>query len=142
MSTVKEPLQYLWTAYLDDGTIIEQPEDDHYSKHDDSLEHNPSAFRDIQDKLDAGVRVDLFVLFGDGVHHTVNLVDGTFTIDGTKLSLVEDDAERELIYYRDIDMELDLEHGFKEPKLYSYNFGYKYRDEKGRVQKKIITLYG
>lgn len=35
-----------------DGTYLEQPDDDRYSKHDESAEHNPSAFRDLLDYLD------------------------------------------------------------------------------------------
>lgn len=142
MSTVSKPLDYLWTAYFDDETIIEQPEDDRYSKHDESAEWNPSAFRDVTEKIDNGASVDLFVLYGDGVVHTVDLVHGKFTIDGNEIELENDcTTQRKLIYYRNV--EKDWIDGVEQnPRIVGYSFGYEYKDEKGRVQKKVITLNG
>lgn len=142
MSTVKKPLDYLWTAYFEDETVIEQPADDRYSKHDETKEWNPSSFRDILDKTDAGIQVDLFVLYGDGVVHTVDLVHGKFTIDGTELELENDcTSPRKLIYYRTI--EKDYVDGEEtDERIVGYSFGYEYKDEKGRVKKAVITLNG
>ena len=142
MSTVKKPLDYLWTAYFEDETVIEQPEDDRYSKHDPLADWNPSAFRDILDKTEEGVQVDLFVLYGDGVVHTVDLVHGKFTIDGTEIELENDcTSPRKLIYYRTIEKDyVDGEE--QDERIVGYSFGYEYKDSKDRVQKKVITLNG
>ena len=144
MSTVKDPLDFLWTAYLDNEEVIEQPEDDHYSKHDESAEWNPSAFRDVQDRIDQGVKVDLFVLAGDGVIHTVDLVHGRFTVDGTELELGDETdraTDRKLIYYRTVEKDW-IDGVEQEARIVAYSFGYEYKDSKDRVQKKVITLNG
>lgn len=144
MSTVSKPLDFLWTAYLDNEEVIEQPEDDHYSKHDESAEWNPSAFRDVQDRLDEGIKVDLFVLHGDGVFHTVDLVHGKFTIDGTEVELGDETdrfTDRKLIYYRTVEKDW-IDGVEQEPRIVGYSFGYEYKDSKDRVQKKVITLNG
>lgn len=142
MSTVSKALEYLWTAYFEDGTVIEQPEDDRYSKHDPHAEWNPSAYRDVLDKTESGVQVDMFVLMGDGVFHTVDLVHGKFTIDGTEIELENDCTNpRKLIYYRTV--EKDYVDGIEmDARITAYSFGYEYKDDKGRVQKKVITLNG
>lgn len=144
MSTVKQPLDYLWTAYFDNEEVVEQPEDDHYSKSDPSAEWNPSAFRDVRDRVEAGIKVDLFVLHGDGVVHTLDLVHGKFTIDGVSISLGDESdraSDRKLIYFRNVEKQwIDgIEY---DPKIVSYTFGYEYTDTKGRVQKKVIELDG
>lgn len=144
MSTVSKSLNYLWTAYLDNEEVIEQPENDHYSKHNESSEWNPSAFRDVQDRLDGGIKVDLFVLHGDGVFHTVDLVHGKFTIDGTEIELGNESdraSERKLIYYRTVEKDW-IDGVEQEPRIVGYSFGYEYKDTKDRVQKKVITLNG
>lgn len=142
MSTVSKPLEYLWTAYFEDETVIEQPEDDRYSKHDPNSEWNPSAYRDVLDKIESGVAVDLFVLVGDGTVHTLDLVHGKFTIDGTEIELENDCRNpRKLIYYRTV--EKDYIDGIEtDARITAYSFGYEYKDDKGRVQKKVITLNG
>ena len=45
---------WLWQARFMDGTVICQPEDDKYSKHDDNADWNPSSFRDFLDYFDNG----------------------------------------------------------------------------------------
>jgi len=144
MSTVSKPLDFLWTAYLDNEVVIEQPEDDHYSKHDESAEWNPSAFRDVLDRTDEGIKVELFVLVGDGTVHTVDLTRGRFTIDGTEIELGDESdraSDRKLIYYRTVEKDwIDGEE--QEARIVGYSFGYEYTDNKDRVQKKVITLNG
>lgn len=135
-------LDYLWTAYFDDESIIEQPEDDKYSKHNDSSEWNPSAYRDVLDKIESGASVDLFVLHGDGVFHTLNLVEGKFTVDGTELTLESDcETPRKLIYYRTVEKDF-IDGVEQDSRIVSYSFGYEYKDNKGRVKKAVITLHG
>ena len=142
MSTTKKPLDYLWTVYFDDGTIIEQPYDDRYSKHDDTKDWNPSAFRDILDKVEEGGKIDLFILHGDGVVHTVDLVHGEFMINGTKIELENDcTGPRKLIYYRTIEKDY-LDGVEQEERIVGYSFGYEYKDDNGRVRKAVITLNG
>lgn len=59
---------YLWTAIFADGTHIHQPPDDRYSKHDDMAEYNPSAFRDILDKMQESKLVGFDLSSTDGHH--------------------------------------------------------------------------
>ena len=142
MSTVSKPLDYLWTAYFEDDSVVEQSFDDRYSKHDDTKEWNPSAFRDVLDKTESGITVDFFVLQGEDRVHTLDLVHGKFTIDGTELELENDcTSPRKLIYYRTIEKDyVDGEE--QDERIVGYSFGYEYKDEKGRVKKAVVTLNG
>ena len=45
-------LDWKWEARFLDGKVITQPDDDKYSKHDDSKEWNPSSYRDFLDYFD------------------------------------------------------------------------------------------
>lgn len=139
------PLKYLWVAYFEDGHYIEQPLDDHYSKHDETAIHNPSAFRDIQDyeKVSPVVTFSLY----DPKNHNffrVDLRNGTteFVRDGVQTvrwSLEkpgEHITNRQLIYYRT--RTLDLISG--DQSIVSYTMGYKGTDHKGHVVERTITI--
>lgn len=145
MSTVKQPLKMLWSVTFKDGYIIDQSEDDRYSKHDDKSEWNPSSFRDILDHEEKST-IQWFHLLEKKITrsniYSLNLETGDFSLNGVQLRL-EDNCKtpRKLIYYRNI--EKDYVDGEEvDERIVSYNFGYEYKDEKGKVQKKVITLNG
>lgn len=140
------PLKYLWLAKFSDGHIITQPEDDRYSKHDDTADWNPSAFRDIQDyESSSGLHVQQFCLVAkDDPAVVLNIDEGTLEVSNgspfaTKFSLEKPgDAlvNRQLIYYRT--RTLDLISG--KQYIQSYTMGYKGTDHKGHVVERTITL--
>ena len=80
-------LKYLWEATFKDGTMISQPPDERYSKHDDTAEHNPSAFRDILDHQEVSP-LEFFALVGqDRQLYAVCLETGEFFVNGTTFML-------------------------------------------------------
>lgn len=146
MSTVAQPLKYLWTAYFDDGKVIEQPADDRYSKHDDDAEYNPSAFRDL---LDYQKKAKLIYFdINDGTFaYGVDLPSGRFGINGTWFEVGEDEhalKDRELIYYRAVKQDHTLhpngEITAHEPEIEAYFFGYKGKNANGKIVKKVVRI--
>lgn len=108
MSTVNAPLKYLWTAYFEDGTSIEEPADDHYSKHDPEAEANPSAFRDLLDKEEESKLV-MFVLneVGGDTSVGVDLETGQFAINGVAFDahsqqLDLSDKQLKIVFHREV----------------------------------------
>lgn len=135
-------MKYLWQATFEDGHQIKQPEDDRYSKHDNKLEYNPSAFRDILDYevLSAVKRFDLLNKGSDYVVFSVDLSTGEFVVGGRAIRLEDNNSQltdRKLIYYRT--MEKDLISGIQ--RCVAYNYGYEGKNSEGKVIKKIVSLY-
>lgn len=134
MATAK--LTKTWTAIFTDGTRIVQTEEDKYSKHDDSSEWNPSAFRDVIDKGLENVKV--FTL--DNV--SVLLDEGAFLIDFNRFSLESEPLnDRKLIYYRVIERKsvggLSLD-----PVIVKYAVGYEGKNSNNKVIKKVVFING
>ena len=131
-------LKYLWTAIFEDGHRIDQPIDDHYSKHDPSQAHNPSSFRDILDYQEKSPVIE-FSLNSDTAHYGVNIKTGEFNIQDTIIHLEQpllNLADRKLIYYRTMRYDMIT----KERTIYAYNFGYEGKDCDGKIIKKVITI--
>ena len=96
-------MQYLWSAYFKDGSVLNQPDDDRYSKHDDTKEWNPSAFRDIQEYQ---FPVEAFTLCNVDTDEFigVDLVNGNFFTESMTFSQEKEPLEnRKLIYFRDVE---------------------------------------
>lgn len=145
MSTVSAPLKYIWTAYFDDGVILEQPADDRYSKHDENAEHNPSAFRDIIDHQKKAKLI--YFDINDGTFaYGVDLPTGRFGINGTWFSLETDDVlkDRKLDYWRGVQRDdvfnPDGSVTEGEPYVYAYFFGYTGTNSKGEKVQKVIRI--
>ena len=134
--------KYLWQAKFANDGVISQPEDDRYSKHDDNAEHNPSAFRDIQEYEEkSGVPLVQFSLHGrDGGIYAVNLLSGEFFMNGTVFMLdqpLEELKDRKLIYYRTNRMNMQTHERY----THAFNFGYEGKHpESGKIVKKVITI--
>lgn len=160
MSTVKAPLKYLWTGYFDDGKVLEQPEDDRYSKHDDAADHNPTAFRDL---LDYCSKANLIYFdINDGTFaYGVDLPTGNFGINGTWFNIEDQDeplSDRKIVFWREvlkkthISREKTGEQNEKgedlyrdvivedEPYVNAYYFGYKGKNAKGKEVVKTIRV--
>lgn len=115
MSTVNSELKYLWTAVFEDGTQIEQPVNDHYTKHDDSSEGNPSAFRDVLDKKKES-KLTYFYLIGveKSVVVGVNLITGKFYIDSIEFdahpqNLDLSNEELQIVFHREVRRDTNLD---------------------------------
>jgi hypothetical protein len=91
-------ISYLFECHLNDGTLIQQTEED-VSKIDPAR----SAYYDVvQRKAD----VEVFGIFNDDHTYAVDLRDGHFEIDGLPFNVLSGDPElptdqkRELVYFR------------------------------------------
>ncbi len=133
-------LKYLFEATFKDGHMIRQPIDDRYSKHDDTAEHNLSAFTDVQEYMEKSP-VDIFALVGhDRQIYAVSLETGEFFVNGTTFMLdqpLEELQDRKLIYFRTRRANLQS----CEVQTYAYNFGYEGKHpESGKILKRIVTI--
>lgn len=127
--------RYRWQAIFSDGTRITQPDDDRYSKHDPTKEHNPSAFRDVEDKRESTPLV-AFVLrdiTDDSQAVLLDLEARIFYVNNMPLKLAGDEQfiydinskPAELIYYRTMEQKMD---GRSKPIVKSHTIGYRYND--------------
>lgn len=128
--------RYKWQAIFADGERITQPDDDRYSKHDPTKEHNPSAFRDVEDKRESTPLV-AFVLqdiTDDSQAVLLDLEARIFYVNNIPLKLAGDEQfiydisckPAELIYYRT--MEQKMSDGSK-PIVKSHTIGYRYNNK-------------
>ena len=153
MSTVQKPLKYLWSGHFADGTVIQQPHDDRYSKHDDNAEQNPTAFRDLQDYMDKSPLV-LFCVSDDVSEYWVDLVNGRFIVGGNMFSIEGQDeiiTDRKLTFWREVRKERHISGKVKEngevetevtddaPYVAAYFFGY-IGKSKGKKVEKVIRI--
>lgn len=132
-------LTYLWEATFEDGNVIVQPQDDKYSKHDDNLSHNPSAFRDILDYAEKSP-LTVFALKSGTSIYAVRLSTGEIFVNGTIFSLEQTESglkDRKVIYFRTMSSTIDE----LNQQVISYNLGYEGKNELGKVEKRIITIY-
>lgn len=142
MSTVKQPLKYLWWASFDDGQMIAQPEDDSYSKHDDTQEHNPSSFRDILDYQERAGLESFGLSDRESDIFELNLKTGSVRLGEYYFKLdTEENIERKLIYFRNVRQEYN--DGIAgEPWIESYSVGYEYKNKDGKTVKRLIHIDG
>lgn len=128
--------RYKWQAIFADGERITQPDDDRYSKHDPTKEHNPSAFRDVEDKRESTPLV-AFVLqdiTDDSQAVLLDLEARIFYVNNMPLKLAGDKQfiydinckPAELIYYRT--MEQKMSDGSR-PIVKSHTIGYRYNNK-------------
>lgn len=110
MSTVAKDFKYLWSAVFEDGTVINQPEDDLYSKADPKSENNPSAFRDVLDKQKEAKLVFFYLARQDLVPEVnigVDLVTGQFEANGIRFDAHEQNLdlstkELQIVFHREV----------------------------------------
>lgn len=125
----------LWTAVFKNGHTINQPEDDRYSKHDDTQSWNPSSFRDIQDYEN----IEPLEVFRLG-EFMVNLRTGIFSVNSLDFTLEDEPlTNRKLIYYRVMESDW-LGATMSEPRLIQYAIGYEGKNNKGKVEKKVMRI--
>lgn len=93
----KPKLNYLFEADFADGTTYHQGADDESINHPPDAEGNgPSAFRDVQDRMDEVKRFHL-VHTETGTRYTVDLTDGHFEVNGVPFFI-----ERKDLPYSDV----------------------------------------
>ena len=140
---MERKLRYLWTAVFYDGTSITQPQDDKYSKHDDSKEYNPSSFRDVIEYSEKSPIWAFIISNPDDENdfYGVRLVDGMFCAGGKEFALHKQDekiVDKQIIYYRT--MQANMQTG--KQRCVAYNIGYKGKDPAtGKTTEKVITVY-
>jgi hypothetical protein len=137
-------MELLWTAKFKDGHTIDQPKDDKYSKHDDSLEYNKSSFQDILDYENTSAITEFF-LANDNEYkfYCINLDTGEWTVGETSFFMQEADepTKRKLIYYRQVEQQY-IDGVAQAPKIIGYCLGYEYKDSSGKTHKKVIEIHG
>lgn len=127
--------RYRWQAIFSDGARITQPGDDRYSKYDPTKEHNPSAFRDVEEKREETPLV-AFVLqdtTDDSQAVLLDLEARIFYVNNMPLKLAGDEQfvydinskPVELIYYRTMEQKMD---GHSRPVVKSHTIGYRYNN--------------
>jgi len=130
-------LTHLWQADFEDGHTINQPHDDRYSKHDDSAEWNPSAFRDV---LEYDGQLKMFWVGGFGINLETGMFRPEDETDQFSLEQVPL-TERKLIYYREtirdnINGEWQVAH------VSRYVIGYEGKNPDGEIEKKVLYING
>lgn len=144
MSTVNKPLKYLWTAYFDDGKVLEQPADDRYSGHVDGADHNPSSFKDLLD-YEKKAKLIYFDINDGSFAYGIDMPSRRFGINGTWFSLPEEEPLEDvrLEYFRTVRRDDKIESAnIIEGELYVeyYNFGYSGKNAKGKRIIKTIRI--
>ncbi len=94
----QEPLKYLFTCHLTDGTVINQAPDNK-----PTLSATGSAFTDVANRID---EVEFFQISGEEEQYAVDLTNGLFYINGKEVcvsdpsTIIPEDVKRRLIYFR------------------------------------------
>lgn len=147
MSTVNDPLKYLWTAQFEDGHVMNQPADDRSIDHDENAEHNGTAFTDL---LNYDSPVQVFCLGS----YALSLVTGEFFVFAdpntpvTRFKLEMEDeilTDRKLIYYRVVRKDTIIDKQTQEVQdelhyVHAYVIGYEGKDKNGKTVKKTILV--
>lgn len=139
-------LSWIWQAMFYDGDevhTITQPEDDRYSKHDDSAEWNPSSYRDFLDYFEE--HKDELKFFNLGNLEKLNIVSVNFVnrkhprIEGYGNNYLGELDDAQPIYYRQ--MQNTAVNGvFGEPKVVAYVVGYQGKDKNGRNIQRTLRI--
>lgn len=151
MSTVNKPLKYLWTAYFEDGKVLEQPADDRYSGYVEGAEHNFSSFKDLTDYEKKAKLIyfdinDGSFAYGIDFAYGVDVPSRRFGINGTWFSLPEEEPLEDirLEYFRTVKRDDQLMNDGTivegEPEIEYYNFGYSGKNAKGERILKTIRI--
>jgi len=136
-------LKYLFTAYFADGSVFNQPEDDH-------SELDPEKRSAFYDVLASEKELVRFSLRGEGNQFTVDLKTGEFGVNGVKFFPVSDsilpiaNPKFRLIFLRwhEAKTNMDVESGEVEntvDKIIAYDLGWECRID-GKNYKQIIRI--
>lgn len=146
-------MRYRWIAIFKDR-IIQQPEDDKYSKYNPDAEWNPSSFRDFQDYFDEhNNELVSFGIWGDDKAYVVHFpsdcepyIEEVIKGDnwgGDKFAIVHRENEPlsdiRVIYYRRMELEIKgCDVG--SPRVLGYCIGYQGIDKNGNNRQKILDV--
>lgn len=144
MSTVPGKLSAWWSAYFEDGHVIDQPDDDRYSKHVEGAEHNPSAFRDVIDYQEKSKLTQFHLIKGSKIYG-IDLEHGTFFLNPGNFEFSFEGqneilTDRQVIFFREVLQHNTANGGVQPPYVNRYFFGYKGRNEKGQSVEKVLNI--
>lgn len=140
MASIPQQMKYLFAAYFEDGTIIEQTQEDK-SEH----KEGKSAFTDVWDKSQ-DVPLIQFSLRGrdsEGNQYiaAIDFESGYFYVNGVEFKLEDAPlSDRKVIYFREISQHQIVGEEAQTPYFSCYILGYEGKDEDGKVHKKVLRL--
>jgi hypothetical protein len=142
MSTVSQPLSYLFSAFFEDDSVISQTADDK-----SETKEGATAFYDVQEKQKKSP-LKQFSLVGQGSEGQQNLIitdlsSGRFFVNGMDFSLDEWDdqiTDRKIVYWREVLTHQTAENGTEEPYISRYFIGYEGKDANGKNVQKVINV--
>lgn len=139
-----------WQARFKDGKVIVQPDDDKYSKHDDSKDFNPSSFRDFLDYFNKDR--DNLESFGITNYKEDKVVVVRFDENeirlftykkGDKDVVVKKKCEKlenaQPIYFRKME-NTSVNGVFGTPKVVSYTIGFQGTDKNGKNAQYLLEV--
>lgn len=135
-------LKYLFIAKFEDETSLCQ-------NHDDvsSVDNKRSAFYDVMQKIESGVKLIAFQLTDTVNVFEVNLLNGKFSINGFEIAcpvVGNDQVDVEMKNYRVIYFRKHRKHFNQqfEEQLHEtwYRFGWQANDETGKNHKRIFEI--
>jgi len=88
-------MKYLFKALFENGKVLEQNDSDI-----SLINPQKSCFYDVLHEESNGNPVTLFELHGDSKTIGVNLLNGSFHVNGVNFSLYENPVDLKLIYFR------------------------------------------
>lgn len=133
-------LKFLFTAHFDDGTVIQQTQEDK------SLTEDGSRFTDVLAYSKKSPIIGFELCDEIGVRAAVDLVSGLFEINGV-VFLARDPTNRDpgkdeqlrLIYYRQVTQSLHSDSSTSTD--IAFHIGYQYNDVDGKNVQQCIVLY-
>ncbi len=135
-------LKYLFTAKYDDGTILQQTQEDI-----SSIDSNRSAFYDVLQLIESGKKLTIFELSDTVNVFAVDLQTGKFSINGFEIAcpvVGHDESDVVLKNYRVIFFRKHRKHFNVEFKEQAheiwYRFGWQANDETGKNHKRIFEI--
>lgn len=139
-----------WQARFRDGKVIVQPDDDKYSKHDDSKDYNPSSFRDFLDYFNKDRNnLDSFGIVSNKEDKVVvvrfdeNEIRLFTYKKGDKDVAVKKKCEKlknaQPIYFRKME-NTSVNGVFGTPKVVSYTIGFQGTDKNGKNAQYLLEV--
>lgn len=130
-----ETLKYLFTATFEDGTVIEQTQEDRSVLDPDKR----SCFYDVVEKEKESPLVK-FTLKGSGHEYGVDLVDGHFEVDGLPFNMIKGTLpEYRIIYYRNVTRHFNAADGEQTGSQFMYCIGWQCTDD-GKNYQRVMEI--
>lgn len=139
MSTVSQPLSWLFSAFFEDGSIISQDLKDKSEKNEQK-----SAFYDVLEKQKESNLNQLSLVDRDGNIIIVDFRHGRFFVNGVDFSIEGQDEEltdRKVIYFREaLQHQVVGQEEQEPPYINRYFIGYEGKNSEGKVVQKVVNV--